>query len=139
MCCMQTLDPIPTTSPEAPTERLEHVHRPTPLPPGRPDEDLPAGRYLIVGRGGRDSETEVIALTGDVTHLGRGLTSDNRLDDHVVSRRHAMIVVSGARTRLIDDRSANGVELNGRLVQDADLYDGDLIVLGRSVLRYLEH
>ncbi len=133
---MQTLDPIPTTSPEAPTERLGHVHRPTPLPPGRPDVDLPAGRYLIVGRG---AESEVIALTGDVTHLGRGLTADIRLDDHLVSRRHAMIVVSGARTRLIDDRSANGVELNGRLVQDADLYDGDLIVLGRSVLRYLEY
>ena len=37
-----------------------------------------------------------------------------------------------------DDRSANGTYVNGRRVTDAELSDGDVIVLGRVVLSYLE-
>jgi pSer/pThr/pTyr-binding forkhead associated (FHA) protein len=132
---MTTLELTPHAVAEAPTERLEHTSDSTPKLPHPPIRDLPPGRHLLVRRG---DETEVVTLTAEVTHLGRGLTADVRLDDHLVSRRHAIIVVTGSRTRLINDRSANGVALNGRSVQDADLYDGDVIVLGRSVLRYLE-
>jgi len=132
---MTTLELTTNTNVEAPTERLDHTPRPTPSAPRSPARALPSGRYMLVRRG---DETELVPLTADVTHLGRGLTADIRLDDHLVSRRHAVIVMTGTRTRLIDDRSANGVELNGRPVQDADLYDGDVIVLGRSVLRYLD-
>ena|SRR5271167_4096347 len=133
---MTTLDFTPNTSVEAPTERLDHyAPRPMPSVPRSPSPALPYGRYLLVRRG---EETEAVSLTDDVIHLGRGLTNDIRLDDHLVSRRHAVIVTTGDRTRIIDDRSANGVQLNGRTVQDADLYDGDVIVLGRSVLRYLD-
>ena len=132
---MTTLERTPTTIPEAPTERLEHAPHVTSTVPHAPIGDLSPGRYLLVRRG---AETEVVPLTGDVIHLGRGLTADVRLDDHLVSRRHAIIVATAGRTRLINDRSANGVSLNGRTVQDADLYDGDVIVVGRSVLRYLD-
>ena len=132
---MTTLQLTPNAPAEAPTERLDHTFSSTSNPPHPPIRDLPPGRYLLVRRG---DETEVVTLDADVTHLGRGLTADVRLDDHLVSRRHAIIVITGARTRLINDRSANGVALNGRSVQDADLYDGDVIVLGRSVLRYLD-
>jgi hypothetical protein len=132
---MTTLDFNPNTSVEAPTERFyDPAPRPMPSAPG-PVAGLAAGRWLLVRQG---AETEAIQLTDDVTHLGRGLTNDIRLDDHLVSRRHAVIVTTGSRTRLIDDRSANGVHLNGRTVQDADLYDGDVIVLGRTILRYLD-
>lgn len=132
---MKTLERTPTTSPEATTERLDHAPRVTSTVPRAPSGDLASGRYLLVRRG---AETEVVPLTGDVTHVGRGLTADVRLDDHLVSRRHAIIVATAGRTRIINDRSANGVSLNGRTVQDADLYDGDVIVIGRSVLRYVD-
>jgi pSer/pThr/pTyr-binding forkhead associated (FHA) protein len=39
---------------------------------------------------------------------------------------------------VLDDRSSNGTFVNGRRVQQADLSDGDVIVVGRVVLRYLE-
>jgi pSer/pThr/pTyr-binding forkhead associated (FHA) protein len=40
--------------------------------------------------------------------------------------------------RILDDRSANGTFVNGRRVVEADLHDGDVVVLGRVVLTYRE-
>lgn len=40
--------------------------------------------------------------------------------------------------RLLDDRSANGTFVNGRAVERAELSNGDVLTLGRVVLRYLE-
>ena len=40
--------------------------------------------------------------------------------------------------RILDDRSANGTWVNGRRVFDAELHDGDVIVMGRAVLVYRE-
>ena len=71
-------------------------------------------------------------------HVGRGLAADLRLDDNSVSRRHAIVVPRPSGARILDDRSANGTLVNGRRVQQADLHDGDVIVLGRVVLRFLE-
>ena len=39
---------------------------------------------------------------------------------------------------LLDDRSSNGTFVNGRRISQAELRDGDVILLGRVVLRYLE-
>ncbi len=128
-------DQTTAAPPEAPTERLTGHPAPDLLEPRWPVGGAPRGRYLLLHTG---EETELVPLTGDVTHLGRGVSADVRIDDHLVSRRHAIIVVRATRTRLIDDRSANGVVLNGRVVTEAELHDGDVMVLGRSVLRYLD-
>jgi pSer/pThr/pTyr-binding forkhead associated (FHA) protein len=55
-----------------------------------------------------------------------------------VSRRHALVTLRGARTVVLDDRSLNGVQVNGTRVSEAPLADGDLVALGRVLLRYLE-
>jgi pSer/pThr/pTyr-binding forkhead associated (FHA) protein len=39
---------------------------------------------------------------------------------------------------VLDDRSLNGVVVNGARVREAVLDDGDTIVIGRVVLRYHE-
>jgi pSer/pThr/pTyr-binding forkhead associated (FHA) protein len=90
---------------------------------------LGRGRYLICGG-------QAFTLTADVTHIGRGMTADIRLDDHTVSARHAIIVARGERLRILDDRSTNGTVVNGRRVDEAELRDGDVVVLGRVVLTY---
>jgi len=59
-----------------------------------------------------------------------------RLDDHTVSARHAIVVARGGRLRILDDRSTNGTVVNGRRVDEAELRDGDVVVLGRVVLTY---
>jgi pSer/pThr/pTyr-binding forkhead associated (FHA) protein len=93
------------------------------------------GRYLEVQ--GHD-RTLLIPLAADVVHIGRGLSAELRLDDSSVSRRHAILVPRPAGARILDDRSSNGTLVNGRRIQQADLSSGDVILIGRVVLRYLE-
>ncbi len=99
-----------------------------------PQEAAP-GCYLEVQGAG---ETLLVPVGRDVIHVGRGLSADLHLDEGSVSRRHAILVRRGSGARILDDRSANGTLVNGRRVTQADLNSGDVIVLGRVVLRYLE-
>jgi pSer/pThr/pTyr-binding forkhead associated (FHA) protein len=80
----------------------------------------------------------LIPVREDVIHIGRGLSADLHLDESSVSRRHAILVPRTSGARILDDRSSNGTFVNGRRVQQADLSNGDVIVVGRVVLRYLE-
>ncbi len=93
------------------------------------------GRYLEIQGAG---ETLLVPVGSEVIHIGRGLSADLHLDEGSVSRRHAILVSRGAGVRILDDRSANGTFVNGRRVTQADLSSGDVIVLGRVLLRYLE-
>lgn len=98
-------------------------------------EPLGPGRYIEIQGSER---TLQIPLGDEVIHIGRGLTADLHLDESSVSRRHAILMPRPVGARILDDRSANGTFVNGRRVQQADLQDGDVIVIGRVVLRYLE-
>jgi pSer/pThr/pTyr-binding forkhead associated (FHA) protein len=93
------------------------------------------GRYLEIRS---HSEATLLPIERDILHIGRSLASDVRLEDVSVSRRHAILVSRGPHMRVLDDRSSNGVFLNGRRVTEADLSDGDVLALGRIVIRYLE-
>jgi hypothetical protein len=80
----------------------------------------------------------VIALKDGVTHIGRGLSADIRIEDQHASRRHAVILHCGDRVLLLDDRSAAGTFVNGRRVAAAELHDDDTIGLGPLVLRFIQ-
>src|SRR5450755_2660484 len=97
--------------------------------------EAPPGRYLSFEHG---DATWLIALERSITHLGRGLIADVRLEDSHVSRRHAILAVRGEGARVLDDRSANGTYVNGRAVTVAPLSDGDVLRFGRAVFRYTE-
>jgi pSer/pThr/pTyr-binding forkhead associated (FHA) protein len=97
---------------------------------GSASGDLPRGRYLL------DDAGVAFALQDAVTHIGRGIGNAVRLDDHTVSARHAIVVARPAGLRILDDRSTNGTIVNGRRVDEAELQDGDVVVLGRVVLTY---
>jgi pSer/pThr/pTyr-binding forkhead associated (FHA) protein len=114
-------------------ERVRRQATAAPLQmPSRPSE---TGRYIEVQ--GPD-ERLLIGLGRGVTHIGRGLAADLHLDENSVSRRHAILVYRSSGFRILDDRSSNGTFVNGRRVTQADLKDGDVLALGRVVLRYLE-
>ncbi len=102
---------------------------------GRPVEPVAPGRYIQIQ--GSD-QTLVIQLGDEVTHIGRGLAADLHLDDSSVSRSHAVLVPGPAGHRILDDRSSNGTFVNGRRIEQFDLRNDDVIVLGRVELRYLE-
>ena len=92
------------------------------------------GDYLCFEEGG---ELRTIPLTREWTRVGRSLAADVRFDDPTVSRRHALIVRQPDGVRLLDDRSLNGVFVNGTRVDGRTLKDGDEIIVGRYRLAFL--
>jgi pSer/pThr/pTyr-binding forkhead associated (FHA) protein len=95
-------------------------------------EDLSiAGEYLLYDDG---ESTKTVALTREWTRIGRSLAADVRFDDPTVSRRHALVVRQADGVRVLDDRSLNGVFVNGERVEWRALKDGDEIVVGRYLL-----
>ena len=109
---------------------------------GRPDwvdarraELTVPGKYLAYEDSGRQL---VVPLAGEWTRIGRSLSADLRFDDATVSRRHALVVSEDEGVRVLDDRSLNGVLVNGRRVEWSPLADGDEITVGRHTLFSLD-
>ena len=92
------------------------------------------GEYLVWEEG---EQLRTVALTREWTRVGRSLAADVRFDDPTVSRRHALVVRQADGVRLLDDRSLNGVFVNGARVDGRALRDGDEIVLGRYRLLFV--
>ena len=99
-----------------------------------PATGAPAGNYLSIEDG---DELRLIPLERPITHVGRGLIADIRLEDSHVSRRHAIITRRADAVRVLDDRSSNGTYVNGRAVNGAYLSDGDVVRFGRVAFRYV--
>lgn len=73
------------------------------------------------------------------SRIGRCATAEIFLDDPSVSRRHAMLAVeSDKQPRVLDDRSLNGVLVNGRKVDFTELWPGDELTIGRYRLHLLQ-
>ncbi|HVL95681.1 MAG TPA: FHA domain-containing protein [Solirubrobacteraceae bacterium] len=93
------------------------------------------GKYLAFEDGGQQ---QVVPVQREWTRIGRSLAADVRFDDATVSRRHALIVHQPDGTRVLDDRSLNGVYVNGRRVEWSALKDGDQITVGRHTLWFID-
>ncbi len=94
------------------------------------------GQYLAYRTD--DEDVVAYALKREWTRIGRSLAADIRFDDPTVSRRHALIVRQPDGLRVLDDRSLNGVFVNGERVEWSTLADGDEIVIGRHRLYFLD-
>ena len=93
------------------------------------------GRYFTIQEGNGE---RLLPLERTITHLGRGFTADIQLEDVSVSRRHAIVTQRRGAVRILDDRSSNGTFVNGRRIQEAELRHGDVVVIGRVVLQYVD-
>lgn len=100
-----------------------------------PPQHALRGEYLALHDG---EQTRLLHLDNDITHIGRGSFAEVRLEDHRVSRDHAIIVRHGRHFRLLDNRSANGTFVNGRLIEATNLSTGDLIEIGPVRLKFVE-
>jgi pSer/pThr/pTyr-binding forkhead associated (FHA) protein/DNA-directed RNA polymerase subunit RPC12/RpoP len=92
------------------------------------------GEYLVYEESG---DLLTVSLSREWTRIGRSLAADLRFDDPTVSRRHALIVRHPDGVRLLDDRSLNGVFVNGARIDGRLLQDGDEIIVGRYRLSFL--
>ena len=129
---------------EAMQEHGSTVEMALPAPASTPDrlaeirESLPGpGRFLVLCD--KDGEVDIFPIEQGWTRIGRSANADIRLDDPSVSRRHALIVSEQPDSlRVLDDRSLNGVFLNGEVVEWGRLGDGDELTIGRYRLFALE-
>lgn len=100
-----------------------------------PAECAPPGRYLAFEGA---AETMLIALSGPVTHIGRGLVADVRVEHPRVARLHAIVVQHADCARALAGRSGEGLLVNGRRVAATALRDGDVIGVGPITIRFVE-
>ena len=92
------------------------------------------GAYLAFDDGDR---VHVMPVDEGWTRIGRSLAAHVRFDDPTVSRRHALIHRDGQSARVLDDRSLNGVFVNGERAEWHELADGDQIDIGRFQLYFM--
>ncbi len=111
---------------EAPADWLEEL---------RASIDEP-GKYLALYADGR---ARVMELSVGWSRIGRSSAADIRLDDPTVSRRHAVVVrTPEGELRVLDDRSMNGIVVNGEALEWSPLADGDELQVGRYTLHVIE-
>ena len=115
-------------------DRGERRERPAWVDDARASLDAP-GKYLAYDDDGRKV---VVEISREWTRIGRSLAADIRFDDATVSRRHGLVVNQTDGVRVIDDRSLNGIFVNGVRVEWAPLADGDEITVGRHTLFFLD-
>jgi DNA-directed RNA polymerase subunit RPC12/RpoP len=103
-----------------------------------PPDWLPQARQELSGDGHfiayleDRGEIAILPIRRGWTRIGRSPACDLNLDDPTVSRRHALIVAEpGKDLRVLDDRSLNGVYVNGAAIEWGRLRDGDRLTIGR--------
>jgi hypothetical protein len=89
-----------------------------------------AGGSLVLADGTR------VQLGPGVVTIGRAAECQVRLSDTSVSRRHAEVRAGADGWSIADLGSTNGTRVNGAVVTERKLKDGDRIAVGDSQLRY---
>lgn len=119
-------NPLVSAPSQAPSGWLEDVR----------DSIEAPGKYLAAFADGR---ARVFELHAGWSRIGRAGSADIRLDDPTVSRRHAVVVrTPEGELRVLDDRSMNGLSINGETVDWAPVADGDELEIGRYTLHVVE-
>lgn len=91
---------------------------------------------IIVAHGGEHVEERPLR-TGRVL-IGRTVDNDVQIDSKYVSRHHCQITTTFEGSILEDLNSTNGVYVKSKRVRRHYLNDGDVIVLGKHEIMYLD-
>jgi len=83
-----------------------------------------------------DGRPQVYTLLKEEISIGRSSENDVVLNDFSVSRKHAILLRKGEDEWVFrDNKSTNGVRLNGKQVAEGPVKDGDEISVGTFTLR----
>ncbi|UJR79169.1 FHA domain-containing protein [Sandaracinus amylolyticus] len=135
----------PMAAPNGAAEPATAMLQSPAVAPGAPT--LPAGGVgtpaIVVGPPARLVMTSQpapgaeFALARPVTRIGRAEELDVWINHRSISREHAEVTNDGGAIRIKDLGSANGVRVNGRDVQQAELKPGDTLELGQVRFRFV--
>jgi pSer/pThr/pTyr-binding forkhead associated (FHA) protein len=87
---------------------------------------------------GKEGVTREIPLDRQRVTIGRRHDNDICLEDKATSSQHAAIITIGRNSYLQDLNSTNGTLVNGMPVQKHTLRHGDVILIGRNHLSFLD-
>lgn len=119
---MEDLYAGPATRPAPPVSATEPLPRIQRAPAPAAPTGLPLVLVLEDGR--------QVAMANGTLRIGRALDNDLVIADTRVSRYHAQIVRDGYESVVRDLGSTNGTAVQGRVVAEDRLDDGDLLSIG---------
>ena len=95
----------------------------------------PGGRIIVATEG---RTTQELSLAVGRIIVGRTSDNDLQIDSRFVSRHHCQII-TGAEGSVIEDlNSTNGIFVQGKRVRRYNLNDGDIVVIGKHELMYVD-
>jgi general secretion pathway protein A len=95
----------------------------------------PVGRVIVATEG---RTTQELPLKVGRIIVGRTADNDVQVDSRFVSRHHCQII-TGADGSVIEDlNSTNGIFVQGRRVRRHHLNDGDIVVIGKHEIMYVD-
>lgn len=103
--------------------------------PAQPVSGAADGPVLIVRKGPQPGERFFIDRPRLV--IGRDPVSDIFLNDMTVSRAHALVEYESGIARVSDAGSLNGTYVNGSIMENAVLHDGDVLQIGTFQMLFL--
>ena len=96
---------------------------------------LAAGARLVWLRA--DGSEVDFPLAAEILTVGRDERADIRVDEPLVSRNHARLERRGGGYVLLDLGSTNMTRVNGEVVSERALRDGDEVRFGRARCRFV--
>ncbi len=100
------------------------------------DQALPTLGKLLVATDGRT--VQEIALTQGRIIVGRTADNDLQIDSRFVSRHHCQITTSANSCVIEDLNSTNGIYVKSKRVRRHYLNDGDVVMVGKHELIYVD-
>ena len=95
----------------------------------------PVGRVILATEG---RTTQELPLKVGRIIIGRTADNDLQVDSRFVSRHHCQII-TGAEGSMIEDlNSTNGIFVQGKRVRRYNLNDGDVVVIGKHEIMYVD-
>jgi general secretion pathway protein A len=107
-----------------------------PEPAPRPVSGGEVLARIIVAHGGEHVEERPLRIGRII--IGRTADNDVQIDSKYISRHHCQITTTAEGSVLEDLNSTNGVYVKSKRVRRQHLNDGDVVVLGKHEIMYLD-
>jgi pSer/pThr/pTyr-binding forkhead associated (FHA) protein len=119
------------------SESQHNAAAPAPAPPEAvPDASQPVHGRVLVATDGRTVQ-EIMLRVGRII-VGRIPDNDLQIDSRFVSRHHCQIVTTAHSCVIEDLNSTNGIYVKSKRVRRHYLNDGDVVVIGKHELIYVD-
>lgn len=109
---------------------------PTEMPGARPIGPDEVVARIIVAHAGEHVEERPLRIGRLI--IGRTVDNDLQIESKFISRHHCQIITTAEGSVLEDLNSTNGVYIKSKRVRKHNLNDGDVIVLGKHEIMYLD-